>query len=98
MEKVTTRTSSGCVTEFKVNTSDANKPARTAPRILGEYTDATDLSRPVRMYLCEPAEPGGEVRHWIASKYDHLWNPPRGKVYPKYYSGENPSSKTAALK
>ena len=88
MQQVSTPTSSGCVTEFRIN-----KIAHAAPTIIGEYVD----SEGVRMYACEPRNEEGEPRQFNANTYDSLWNPPRGKMFPKYYSGENPSSKITSL-
>lgn len=55
------------------------KPFHSAPVIINEYLDKDR----VRMYECEGS------RHFVASIYDKMFIPLKGKVKPHNYKGTN---------
>lgn len=64
------------------------KNANSAPKINEEYYDedlvkdphtGATMSKMTRMYECEPSEPGGKPRIFIADKYDAMFLPSHNK-------------------
>jgi hypothetical protein len=81
MQKVTVKTNSGSVTEFR-----PTKESFSAPVILKEY-----MEDGTRMYSCV-----GD-RTFLADVYDKSFVVKKGKVMPRRYTGVNPDRKRGTL-